>query len=120
MPRSLTLLVVEDETLVAMELEDILEDLGHFVADVAGSAERALDVLRAAARKPDAVLLDANLGGKSGLVVAKTLDREGIPFVITSGYDQHELLTHGYDVPCVSKPYGPIDIDRALKALPID
>jgi CheY-like chemotaxis protein len=44
--KSLKLMVVEDETLISMELEDFLEDLGHRVIHVAAPAERALTCLQ--------------------------------------------------------------------------
>ena len=115
--RCLTILVVEDETLIAMELEDILEDLGHRVAAVAGSNARAQAAIERHGAEIDAVLLDANLGGESALPVAHGLKEAGIPFVITSGYESGELRRYGFDVPWVSKPYSSSDIDRALRTV---
>lgn len=114
---TLTLLVVEDETLVAMDLEDVLEDLGHVVIDVAGSPEQALCLLENRRAEIDAVLLDANLGGDSALPVALRLKDLGIPFVVTSGYEQQELHREGFDAPWVGKPYKPSDIDGALRTV---
>lgn len=115
--RSLKLLVVEDETLIAMDLEDMLEDLGYRVIDVAGSANSAMAAVERCGADLDAVLLDANLGGESALPVAIRLKDADIPFVVTSGYENHELLRYGFDAPLVSKPYSPADIDRALQTL---
>lgn len=114
---NLTLLVVEDEALIAMELEDLLSDLGHRVAGVTASAGGALQFLSKTEADIDAVILDANLGGESALPVARTLTAERIPFVITSGYQTHELLRQDFEAPHVSKPYGPRDIDHALQKL---
>lgn len=118
--RSLTLLVVEDEALIAMELEDMLCDLGHEVAGVAASIQRAVDLIGEKKTTLDAVLLDANLGGKSALCVAMALEKEGIPFIVTSGYEQQELRREGFDAPLLRKPYRPSDVLEALRALPIE
>lgn len=114
--RNLTLLVVEDEALIAMDLEDMLEDLGHRVIEVAGSPAHALALLERCIHDLDAVLLDANLGGESALPVARRLHDGNVPFVITSGYEEHELLREGFDAPLVSKPYRSAEIDQALQA----
>lgn len=113
----LNVLVVEDETLIAMELEDILEDLGHIVVGVAATPTRALELIADVDDGIDAVLLDANLGGLSSLSVAKRLSARGIPFLLTTGYSREELLRRGLDAPCIAKPYNLDDVRRALDDL---
>ena len=56
----LRILAVEDEGLIAMELDDMLGDLGHEVIGPAATVESALRLLEGA--RPDAAVVDANLG----------------------------------------------------------
>ncbi len=114
MKQSLRLLIVEDESLVAMDLEDILEDCGHVVLDVAANIEQVMIGLDRHADL-DGVLLDANLGGVSSLPVAEKLDSAGIPYVITSGYDRHQLIEDGFTGPSIAKPYRTPEIEAVLQ-----
>lgn len=81
---SLTVLVVEDEFLIAMDLEMILEQNGHTVLGPAASIDAALDLLQEA--RPDVALLDMNLRGSLVFPVAERLRSLSIPFVLSSAY----------------------------------
>ena len=80
-------LVVEDEGLVAMTVEDLLEDLGCEVAFSAGAVAQALQWLGDGGA-PDAALLDVNLGGEFVFPVAEILAARGTPFAFTTGYGE--------------------------------
>jgi CheY-like chemotaxis protein len=70
------LLIVEDELLIALELQSIVEQLGGTVVGPAGSVENALQLL--SGTTPDAALLDANLRGDRVTPVAQACrDRAG-------------------------------------------
>lgn len=79
----LFILIVEDEVMLAMMLEDMLQDLGCSVA-LAGSIEEALSSLREAT--PDGVLLDMNLHGQMTIAIAEELARRSVPFLLVTGY----------------------------------
>lgn len=81
---SLSVLVVEDEFLIAMAVEMMLEQNGHTVIASAASVEAALDVLEDA--RPDVAILDMNLRGRLVFPVAERLRSLNIPFVIASAY----------------------------------
>ncbi len=71
----LRILVVEDEALIALELEYLLEDLGHIPIGVAGTSAEAIALGRA--RKPDVALVDIHLfDGPTGVDVARTLSAD--------------------------------------------
>jgi CheY-like chemotaxis protein len=82
-------LVVEDEVLVAMELESVLRKQGCTVLGPAATVERALALI--GDEGPEAALLDLNLSGQSALPVAAALDARGIPFVVVSGYGEAQM-----------------------------
>lgn len=114
---SLRVLVVEDESLIAFELSDLLEDLGHQVVGMAAAPDQALRLIRDMAGKIDAAMVDANLAGQSSATVIEALRQADIPFAITSGYDQEELAALGVCGVQIVKPYTRGDIHRTLAAL---
>ncbi len=79
----LHILIVEDETMVAMMLEDMLQDMGCSV-DLAPSIEKALASIRTEAL--NGVLLDMNIHGQKTDVVAEELVNRSIPFLLVTGY----------------------------------
>jgi DNA-binding response OmpR family regulator len=111
----LNLLVVEDEALISMDLEYMLEDLGHRVVGVGATNSQALGLLERLGEQVDAAVLDVNLGGTSSVPVAEALRARSIPFIVASGYERAELERLGFRERDVSKPYSPREIDAALK-----
>ncbi len=114
--RQLRLLVVEDEAMIAMMLTDMLEDLGHEVVGVAATVGRALHLLEEHRLSLDGVLLDANLGGEPVAQVVTALRDADIPFVLASGYEEHELRRLGFDEAPLRKPYRKSEVSRAIMA----
>jgi nitrogen-specific signal transduction histidine kinase/CheY-like chemotaxis protein len=97
----LRVLVVEDESLIAMLVEDLLTQLGCTLAGTMSSLEKA----RQAAERGDidVALLDVDLGGEPVYPVAHALQARGVPFVFMSGYGGlHERFR---DTPIVQKPF---------------
>ncbi len=106
-------MVVEDEMLLALDLETLLEDWGAEVLGPAPDIRRALDLL--GGQVPDAVTLDMNLDGHSSLPIAHELAQRGIPFVVVSGYSDPVAKEPALcNAPFVKKPY---DIQQLMAAL---
>jgi DNA-binding NarL/FixJ family response regulator len=76
-------LMVEDEMLVAMELETLIPEQGCAVVGPAATVERALVLL--AQERPDAAILDVNLDGMTAAPVAAALRAAAVPFVLVTG-----------------------------------
>ena len=106
------ILIVEDETMIAMMVEDFLEELGWDVAGWAGTAERALAMARDA--DIDAALLDVNLSGQDTFAVADVLSERHIPFVFATGYGTDGLADRFRGVPTLTKPFQRDELGRAL------
>ena len=71
----LRILVVEDEVLIALELECLLDDLGHVTVGIAGSSAEAIAMGRDTA--PDVALVDIHLvDGPTGVEVARSLSAD--------------------------------------------
>ena len=82
---SVSVLVVEDEIMIALDVQMMLEDNGYRVLGPAGSVERALRLLDDL--RPDVAVLDGNLRGRPIIPVARRLRSLEIPFVLSSAYD---------------------------------
>jgi CheY-like chemotaxis protein len=113
----LRVLVVEDEALVALQLEDMLSDLGCAVVGPAARVGQALELLRA--QKVDAAVLDLNVAGELVYPVADALASQGIPFLFATGYGAAGL-TEGYrSRPVLQKPFLLTELRKAmLESLP--
>lgn len=97
------ILIVEDELLLAIDLQLILENEGCEVLGPVPDEERALKLI--VAERPDAVTLDLNLNGKSSLRIAEALVDLHVPFVIISGYSNRTESERALRrVPHLTKP----------------
>lgn len=79
-----SVLIVEDEFLIAMETEAVLTESGYAVVGTAASVEKALRLLET--MRPDVAILDVNLRGHSVSPVAARLMTLSVPFVLASAY----------------------------------
>ena len=101
--KNVRVLVVEDEPLLALELQDLLTDLGCVIAGVAGRLETALPF--AGTLEFDVAILDVNLGTERIDRAAETIAGRGLPIVYTTGYGTAggsglapgEVVTKPYD-----------------------
>ena len=112
MSASLSILVVEDEPLIAMMLEDFLESLGHRVhatCESVGEAVKAVD-----SGGFELAILDVNLKGENVWPVASRLREKNVPFVIATGGHVDPPPPEFNDAPVIEKPY---TVDRVTPAI---
>ena len=109
-PRSI--LIVEDEPLIAMMLEDFLESLGHSVAGTCDSVACALKKVEHGGF--DLAILDVNLKGENVWPVASRLREQRVPFVIATGGHVDPPPAEFNDAPVIEKPY---TVDRVTPAI---
>lgn len=107
-----SIFIVEDESLVAILIEDLLEDLGCKVAGVASRLEEAVEKLSALSF--DAAIIDINLNGNQTYPLAELLREKGRPFVFSTGYGTATLPKGMNGVPLISKPFDLHDLEKAL------
>jgi DNA-binding response OmpR family regulator len=96
-------LVVEDETMIAMLVEDMVQDFGSEVVGPATRMDEALHLARSA--ELDAAILDINLGGAVVFPVADVLRARGIPLIFSTGYGASGLPPRFLDCPTLRKPF---------------
>jgi CheY-like chemotaxis protein len=112
-------LVVEDEVLVAMDMEMALGDAGCEVIGPVGSVADALAAVRT--QKLDAAVLDVNLGDQPAFPVADALAAAGIPFVWLTGHSPEVIPSRHRHRPLLTKPYlGAKLLDAIQQAFPIE
>ncbi len=111
----LRVLVLEDEALIAMDVEQICYDNGAAgVITVRDLNEIDPDAITAMA---DVAIVDLMLGGVSTLDFARRLSETGVPFVFASGYtDVGELIAAFPDIALIAKPYAGADLVEAVAA----
>lgn len=108
------ILIVEDETLVAFYLEDMLLEMGHTIV---GPAVRLADaVVLARDGEIDFAILDMNLAGTPSLPVADILRARGILFVFATGYGPEGIAASFGTEPTLRKPYTLEALERAVAA----
>jgi PAS domain S-box-containing protein len=96
------ILLVEDESLIAMMMEQILRDLDFDVVGPFGSVQEALASVD---REPvDAAILDINLGGEMAYPIGRVLRSRKVPFVFMTGYGAEGIVSPFPDVRIFQKP----------------
>jgi len=98
----LKILVVEDENIVAKDIQNSLVKLGYKVTDVVNSGDKAINMVEE--NRPDLVLMDIMIKGKiDGIDTAKIIrERFDIPVVFLTAYADENTL----DKAKMSEPYG--------------
>jgi CheY-like chemotaxis protein len=111
----LKVLIIEDESIVAMMIEDLIVDMGHEVVGTAGRLEQAQKLATELAL--DFAIVDVNLNGQLTYPVAETLKARGVPFVFATGYGAQGLKDEWKQSPVLQKPFQPEDLARAINAV---
>lgn len=113
------ILLVEDEMMIALELQSIIEREGYEVVGPIREIDKALAEIEK--NPPTMALLDANLDGNSSGPIAEALRLRSIPFGVVTGYphlrEEHASLQ---DALYLEKPYSTADVVRLLHRLRAD
>ncbi|KQV41667.1 two-component system sensor histidine kinase/response regulator [Rhizobium sp. Root1204] len=108
-----TILLVDDDALIAMSSVDMLEDLGHRVRE-ASSGQQALEIIRS---EPaiDLLITDFSMPGMNGAQLAKAARelRPTLPILVATGYAELPAGTE-MDLPRLGKPYTQEQLEREI------
>lgn len=107
------ILIVEDEAMIALLLQDMLEEMGCVVESTAAVIGEALAAAEAEPG-PDLAILDVNLAGTETYPVADILRRRGIPYVFSTGYGASTLHPDHQGRPTLQKPFVESDLMRCV------
>jgi CheY-like chemotaxis protein len=105
-------LIVEDEAIVAMLLEDLLQEFGCHAVEIASRVDTALASVTA--RIFDVAILDVNLKGETSYPVADLLELREIPFLFATGYGIQAIPEKYRRHTVLQKPFRKQDLAEAL------
>ncbi|MGO8953709.1 MAG: response regulator [Rhodomicrobium sp.] len=112
--QGLRVLVVEDESLVAMLIEEYLAEFGCIVAFSARRVDKGLECLTSL--DIGAAVLDVNVAGESVSPIAEVLEGRNIPFIFASGYGARGVEARWTGRAVLQKPFTSNDLRSALLA----
>jgi len=116
-PPRLRILIAEDETIIRLDLRDVLERAGHEVCAEARDGEEA--VALAHAEQPELVILDVKMPRLDGIEAARRILAERpIPIVMLTAYGQEELVARAVEAGVFGylvKPFRETDLLPAIQ-----
>ena len=114
--KNLRVLILEDEFLIAMDVEQLCRDSGAKDVAIMGNLDE-FDNSAVEAPAFDVAIIDLMLDGVSTLDFARQIHDRGVPFVFASGYSDLEEIAEKFpDIAVVSKPYAGDDLINAVAA----
>lgn len=115
--RRLKVLVAEDETLIRLDIVEILTGAGYQVVGEAENGERAVELAREQA--PDLVVMDVKMPVMDGITAARTIAEEKIaPVVMLTAFSQRDLVESAREAGAMAyvvKPFGENDLIPAIE-----
>jgi CheY-like chemotaxis protein len=115
--KMLHILIVEDEPLIAMDLEIVITEIVTATVVVEPSVAATKNVLHEAL---DFAFLDIDVTNGKTLEIAHILERNNVPFAFVSGSPQEELPSDLRSAPFIPKPFCPAQIERLLRDFFVD
>lgn len=110
-------IIADDESLVRMDLQETLTELGYLVIGQVGDGQSAVNMAREL--EPDVVIMDIKMPGLDGIEAAKILTEEKIaPVVLLTAYSQRDLIERAKEAGVVGylvKPFREADLTPAIE-----
>ena len=107
----------DDESIIRMDICEMLEDAGHTVVGEAADGVEALDLVRK--EKPDIVLLDIKMPRLDGIHAARMIGHEGLaPVLLLTAYSQQDIVDKAKDSGVLGylvKPVSPVNLFPAIE-----
>jgi len=117
MEQKLRILIAEDEYIVLMGLKEVLENLGYSVIAEATNGKQAVEY--ALEYEPDLLIIDINMPILDGIEAIRKINRKiNIPAIITTGYNEKELIKRANDAGVfyyLVKPVDEIELKPAIE-----
>jgi len=109
-----TVLVVEDEFIIALDLSETVQDLGYHLQDPYPDKAHAFAAIEQ--QLPDAAILDVHIADGEVFPLADALVQAGVPIIFHSGHYQPEAMQERYPGAfACSKPCSPAELVTVLK-----
>jgi CheY-like chemotaxis protein len=109
-------LIVEDDPIIALDLEDTILGFGVTTVRTAGNVVQALRMI--ADRAPDFALLDVGLIRETSFAIAEELASRNVPFIFVTGYGADRVPVAFADRPQLPKPCSTTALKAVLRCPP--
>jgi response regulator NasT len=110
-------IVADDESIICMDLREMLGNLGYLVVGEAGDGQSVVNLAREL--RPDVVLMDIKMPGMDGIEASRTLTEERIaPVVLLTAFSQRDLVERAKEAGVVGylvKPVQEADLTPAIE-----
>ncbi len=107
------IILIEDEALIAADMEFAVLDAGYEVVGSARTVDEGLELLKTTAC--DGAVLDANLNGQSAKTIMEQLDEDAVPYIVVSGYTRSQIGFLNERTVLIGKPFRMSDLTTAIR-----
>jgi len=111
------IVIADDESLIRMDLREMLTNLGYLVVGEAGDGNTALSLAREL--KPDVIIMDIKMPSMDGIQAAQILTAERVaPVILLTAFSQKDLITRAREAGVVAylvKPFKESDLSPAIE-----
>lgn len=114
----LRVLVVDDESLIRMDIVEMLEDVGHEVVAEGENGEQAIELARE--YSPDIIIMDVKMPVMDGISAAKVIgDEEIAPVLLLTAFSQNDIVDKANDAGVIAYLVKPIREEQLLPAMSV-
>ena len=118
MSKPLNIVIADNESIIRMDLREMLEEQGHTIAGEAHDGKQALELTRK--YRPDLVMMDIKMPNMDGITAAKTIADEGIsPVILLTAFSDSEIVSRAKDAGVLAYLVKPIREESISPAIEI-
>jgi AmiR/NasT family two-component response regulator len=116
--QSLRIIIADDESIIRMDLKEMLEEAGHTVIGEASNGAKAIELVRA--HKPDLVIMDVKMPQMDGIAAAKIISNEKIaPVLLLTAFSQKDIVDKAKDSGVLAYLVKPVKEESLFPAMQI-
>ncbi|MDO4203526.1 MAG: response regulator [Selenomonadaceae bacterium] len=118
MSNPLNIVIADNESIIRMDLREMLEEQGHIIVGEAHDGKQALELTRK--YRPDLVMMDIKMPNMDGITAAKTIADEGIsPVILLTAFSDSEIVSRAKDAGVLAYLVKPIREESISPAIEI-
>lgn len=118
MSKPLNIVIADNESIIRMDLREMLEEQGHTIVGEAHDGKQALELTRK--YRPDLVMMDIKMPNMDGITAAKTIADDGIsPVILLTAFSDSEIVSRAKDAGVLAYLVKPIREESISPAIEI-
>lgn len=118
MKNPLNIVIADNESIIRMDLREMLEEQGHTIAGEAHDGKQALELTRK--HRPDLVMMDIKMPNMDGITAAKAIADEGIsPVILLTAFSDSEIVNRAKDAGVLAYLVKPVREESISPAIEI-